>query len=154
MRLDMDVRIEEVVADKKEYLELLLLADEREDMIDRYLEEGRMFKLSENGVKCIAVVTELNGDECELKNIATEPREQGKGYGRAMIRYLLGKFLEQYKTMYVGTGDVPGILRFYEGCGFRPSHRVKNFFLDNYAHPMIEDGVQLCDMVYLRADAE
>ena len=32
------VEIREVTADKKQYLELLLLADEQEDMIDRYLE--------------------------------------------------------------------------------------------------------------------
>jgi len=35
--------IEEVTADKKDYLDLLLLADEQEDMIDRYLDAGRMF---------------------------------------------------------------------------------------------------------------
>ena len=154
MLLNTDIRIEEVLVNKKEYLDLLLLADEQEDMIDRYLEKGRMFKLSQNGVKCTAVVVELNKDECELKNIATDPHEQGKGYGRAMVAYLLDRFLKQYKTMYVGTGDVPRLLRFYEKCGFRISHRVKDFFVDNYAHPMIEDGIQLCDMVYLRADAQ
>lgn len=152
-----DIRIEEVSGDKKAYLELLLLADEQEDMIDRYLGKGRMFKLSHgggSGVKCIAVVVETGEDACELKNIATYPHEQGKGYGRAMVAYLLDKFLQQYGTMYVGTGDVPRILRFYESCGFRPSHRVKDFFLDNCAKPMVEDGVLLRDMVYLRADAK
>ena len=32
----------EVTDNKKQYLDLLLLADEQEDMIDRYLERGRM----------------------------------------------------------------------------------------------------------------
>ena len=36
---------------KKEYLDLLLLADEQEDMIDRYLERGTMYILEDNGVK-------------------------------------------------------------------------------------------------------
>ena len=27
---------------------------------------------------------------------------------------------------------------------------VKNFFTDNYDHPIIECGVQLSDMIYLR----
>jgi hypothetical protein len=51
--------------------------------------------------------------------------------------------------MLVGTGDVPKSLRFYQRNGFAISHRLKNFFTDNYDHVMIEDGVQLVDMVYL-----
>lgn len=144
--------IEEVATNKKDYLDLLLLADEQEDMIDRQLDAGRMFKLCDNGVKCVSVVVELIDNECELKNIATYPSEQGKGYGQAMVAFLFNEFLGTYKTMYVGTGDVPFILSFYEKCGFRESHRVENFFIENYNAPIVEDGVQLCDMVYLRVD--
>ena len=54
--------------------------------------------------------------------------------------------------MFVGTGDVPGTLGFYKKCGFAESHRVKNFFTDHYDHPMVEDGVQLVDMVYLKKE--
>lgn len=147
------MEIQEVFGNKKEYLDLLLLADEQEDMIDRYLEAGRMFRLWDGGVKGIAVVVELSAGECELKNIAVEPQEQGKGYGQAMVAYLLDEYLEKYKTMFVGTGDVPKSLRFYKKCGFRESHRVENFFTDNYDHPIIEDGIRLRDMVYLRADS-
>jgi len=99
--------VEEVSANKKDYIDLLLLADEQENMIDRYLDAGRMFKLCDNGVKSISVVVELNGNECELKNLATYPSEQRKGYGRAMVAFLFNEFLGKYKTMYVGTGDVP-----------------------------------------------
>jgi hypothetical protein len=52
--------------------------------------------------------------------------------------------------MLVGTGDVPWILRFYRKNGFRPSHRVKGFFTENYDHPIFDGGVQLVDMVYLK----
>lgn len=44
--------IDEVTENKKIYLPLLLLADEQEDMIDRYLASGRMFRLWDNGVHC------------------------------------------------------------------------------------------------------
>ena len=54
--------------------------------------------------------------------------------------------------MLVGTGDTPSTLSFYEHCGFRISHRLKNFFTDNYDHPIYEDGKLLTDMVYLRKD--
>ena len=48
----------EVTGNKKEYLSLLLLADEQEDMIDRYLEKGTMFVLEDGGVKAECVVTD------------------------------------------------------------------------------------------------
>ena len=41
------MRIIEVKEDKKQYLDLLLLADEQENMIDRYLDKGKMYVLDE-----------------------------------------------------------------------------------------------------------
>ena len=52
--------------------------------------------------------------------------------------------------MLVGTGDFPSTLLFYEHCGFTISHRVENFFIDHYDHPIYEEGEQLIDMVYLK----
>ena len=54
--------------------------------------------------------------------------------------------------MYVGTGDSPVTLNFYTKCGFVRSHTVKDFFVDNYDHPIYENGRQLVDMVYLKKD--
>ena len=51
------MEIKLVTSDKKEFLELLLLADEQESMIDRYLERGDMFVLYDNGLKALCVVT-------------------------------------------------------------------------------------------------
>ena len=45
------MRIRDVKEDKKRFLPLLLLADEQEDMIDRYLERGTLYVLEEGGVK-------------------------------------------------------------------------------------------------------
>ena len=36
------MEITEVMENKKNYIELLLLADEQEDMIDRYINKGKM----------------------------------------------------------------------------------------------------------------
>ena len=52
--------------------------------------------------------------------------------------------------LQVGTGDSPSTVSFYETCGFRRHHLVKNFFTDHYDHPIYECGVQLADMVYLQ----
>lgn len=146
------MRIERITENKKQYLDLLLLADESEDMIDRYLENGDMFALFDDDVKTICVATEINSDICELKNIATYEKYQGKGYGKALIKFISNFYNNDYKDMQVGTGDTPTILSFYEKCGFRISHRLKNFFTDNYDHPMFEEDIQLIDMVYLKKE--
>ena len=144
------MKIVEVKSDKKTYIDLLLLADEQEDMIDRYLERGTMYILDDDGVKAECVVTEESGDTLEIKNIATEPNHQGKGYGRMLIDFIVRKYSGQYKVLQVGTGDSPLTIPFYEKCGFTRSHVVKNFFIDHYDHPIYECGVQLVDMVYLQ----
>ncbi len=142
------MEIREVKENKKRYLSLLLLADEQESMIDRYLERGTMYVLDDGGIKCECVVTDEDG-VLEIKNIATEPEFQGRGYGRALIEYIAGKYRGRYSVLQAGTGDSPLTVPFYEKCGFVRSHIIRNFFTENYDHPIYECGVQLVDMVYL-----
>ncbi|WP_343209861.1 GNAT family N-acetyltransferase [Anaerolentibacter hominis] len=135
--------------DKTNFMELLLLADEDIKMIEKYLYRGDLFALYDDGLKSVCVVTQESNDSCELKNIATYEHWHGNGYGSKLLAYIFSYYRGRYATMSVGTGDVPWILRFYQKNGFRISHRLPNFFTDNYDHPMYEDGVQLVDMVYL-----
>lgn len=135
---------------KKDYLSLLLLADEQEDMIDRYLERSIMFVLDEDGIKGECVVTDEGDGILEIKNLAVAPEHQGKGYGKTLIEHIADRYRGSYSTLQVGTGDSPLTMPFYEKCGFARHHIVKNFFTDNYDHPIYECGVQLVDMVYLQ----
>lgn len=146
------MEIRKVETDKKRYLDLLLLADEQEDMIDRYLERGVMYVLEEDGVKAECVVTDEGDGVLELKNIAVEPDFQGRGYGKALVHHIIQTYKGQYTVLQVGTGDSPSTIPFYESCGFRRHHLVKNFFTDHYDHPICECGVQLVDMVYLQRE--
>ncbi|MEZ3461563.1 MAG: GNAT family N-acetyltransferase [Lachnospiraceae bacterium] len=100
------MNIIKISENKKKYLDLLLLADEQESMIDRYLERGTMYVLDDGGIRAACIVTDED--------------------------------------------DGPLTVPFYEKCGFRKSHTIKNFFVDNYDHPIFECGKQLTDMVYLR----
>ena len=61
------MKIIEVKENKKQYLDLLLLADEQEDMVDRYLDNGKMYVLDDNGVKCECVITDKENDILEIK---------------------------------------------------------------------------------------
>lgn len=141
------LKIEE---NKKKYISLLLLADEQENMIDRYIDKGTMYVLSDNGIKCECVVTDEGNGVLEIKNIATVPEYQGMGYGKAIIEYIAEIYKEKYSVLQVGTGDSPLTVPFYEKCGFARSHIIENFFTDNYSRPIYECGILLKDMIYLQ----
>lgn len=144
-------RIVRVDNDKKRYLPLLLLADEQENMIDRYLERGLLFVVEDNGIaKAETVVTDEGDGIAEIKSLAVGPDFQGKGYGRSLIRFVADRCKDSFSILQVGTGDSPITVPFYESCGFVQHHVEKNFILDNYDHPIFEGGKQLKDMVYLR----
>ena len=90
------MEIKEIKNNKKDFLDLLLLADEQEDMIDRYLERGRMFVLDDDGIKAECVVTDEGDSTLEIKNIATKPGCHGKGYGKKLI-----EFVEDIRTVWI-----------------------------------------------------
>lgn len=142
--------ITEIKENKKQYLSLLLLADEQEDMVDRYIDKGTMYVFDDNGVKSECVITDEGNGIIEIKNIATVPEHQGKGYAKALIDFLVEEYGGKYSVLQVGTGDSPMTVPFYEKCGFVRPHSIPNFFTDNYDHPIFECGVQLVDMVYLQ----
>ena len=146
----MYMKIREVNENKKQFISLLLLADEQESMVDRYLEKGTMYVLEDNDVKAECVVTDEGNGILEVKNIAVDPKYHGIGYGKALIEFLVSKYADEYSILQVGTGDSPLTVPFYEKCGFVRSHNIPNFFTDNYDHPIYECGVQLIDMVYLQ----
>ena len=144
------MKIREVKQNKKDYLALLLLADEQESMIDRYIDRGTMYVLEDGGVKCECIVTDEGNGILEIKNIATEPEFQRNGYVKKMVEYIAEKHKGKYSVLQVGTGDSPLTVPFYEKCGFVKTHSIKNFFIDNYDHPIYECGVKLTDMIYLQ----
>ena len=142
------MNIREVLTGKKKYLPLLLLGDEEESMIDRYLDRGTMYVLEEEGVKALCVVTDEGGGVLELKNIAVLPGCRRRGYGRTLIEFLIRRYRSEYRELWAGTGESPLTVPFYESCGFRRGRVLADFFLVNYSHPIVEGGVQLKDMVY------
>ncbi len=142
----------EIRKHKKRYLDLLLLADEQEDMIDRYLERGTMYALEDGGVQAVCVVTDEGDGVLELKNLAVRPESQRRGYGRRLIECLAETYRGRFRLLQVGTGDSPLTVPFYERCGFQRSHILPDFFTEHYDHPIYEGGVLLRDMVYLRRE--
>ena len=59
--------INEISTNKKHYPDLLLLADEQEDMIDRYLSRGRIKKKCVLMVEYQITVKDFRGNMCRKK---------------------------------------------------------------------------------------
>lgn len=151
------MNIKQITENKREYIDMLLLADPRSDIIEKYLDASELFVLYDKGEpKTVAAITLFKNGKCELKNIATKEAERGKGYGRYMIHFLCEHYSSQYDIMYVGTGNCADTIGFYESCGFVNSHIIANYFVDRYQEPIYENGIRLTDMIYLkkRLDSE
>lgn len=148
METDDRFTIVEVNGDKRRYLSLLLIGDESESMIDRYLDSGTLYVgLSGGKPIAVCVAVNLDSDTVEIKNLAVEAEFRRRGYGRLMLEHVESQHPD--KRIILGTGETPSTLRFYKSCGYSCSHRIPNFFTDNYPAPIIEEGVTLRDMIYL-----
>lgn len=143
--------IKHVLHDKKKHLDLLLLGDEQESMIDRYIDLSKMIAGSVDGsYMAICAYLEVAPGIIEIKNLAVAPEYQRKGYGRALLQYV--EATHPGHTIILGTGEAPSTLNFYKACGYSFSHRLPDFFTKNYDHPIIEEGVTLKDMIYLKKE--
>jgi len=146
-KLGITVRI--ITGNKKDFLPLLLLGDEQESEIDKYLERGELFALYDGVLKSVCVATDEGDGVIEIQNLATDEKCQKQGYASRLIEYVCGYYAGRYNKIILGTGDVPGILSFYQNRGFAVTHRVPDYFTNHYDKPIIEDGVMLKDKVYL-----
>lgn len=140
--------IREVDDDKRKFMDLLLIGDESEDMIMKYLDRGSLFICS-IGNKDVAVIVSVDNDDgsVEIKNLAVDAAYRRRGIGRKMLEYV--EKLNPDKKIILGTGETPSTLRFYQSCGYHYTHRIPNFFIDNYPDRIIEEGTILTDMIYL-----
>lgn len=137
--------------------DLLLLADETKEAIEKYIYNSIIYLLyHEDNLQPIGVAALYKIDqlEIEIKNIAVLAAYRGKGLGS----FLVEKIKEiasnnHYRTMIVGTADTGKMeISFYEKNGFKKYDVRKDFFIENYKKPIIENGVMLRDMVMLKTE--
>ena len=146
------MEIKKILENKENFMDLLLLGDEQENMVNKYLYRGELFALYDGDLKTVSVVTKEDKDIYEIKNIATYEKYQNKGYGKIMIKFIIENYRNKCGKLFVGTGESNKTISFYKNCGFVYSHTEKDFFTNNYDHEMYEDGKQLKDMIYLKID--
>ncbi|UWX58945.1 GNAT family N-acetyltransferase [Chryseobacterium oranimense] len=132
--------------------ELLLLADETVEAINRYIFDSSIYVLND-GFQDIAVMAlhPNSTEELEIKNIAVIESCRSRGIGSILIDKVKEIARKNgYTTLTVGTSDT-GFqqIKFYEKNGFIKKGTRKDFFTDHYPFPIYENGLQMRDMVVL-----
>jgi ribosomal protein S18 acetylase RimI-like enzyme len=150
-----EVTIEKLGPEEDMPYDLLLLADETMDAIDKYAERSNVYVARhENSFQPIAAfVLKMPAEtEMEIWNIAVASEFQCKGVGSYLLNWIcLFAQLNNCKIIWVGTPDSASRqINFYKKNGFVISEVIKNYFIDNYPEPIFENGVYLKDMVLLK----
>ena len=131
--LNMDIL--EVTDNKEQYMDLLMLTNEKESTIESYLKRGALFALYDDyDLKTAAVVTKESEDTYEIKNLATLKIYQGKGYGSSMIKHIIQHYKSKCKSLVVGAGENEKTLIFYEKLGFTYFNAVNNIIFMKYKY--------------------
>jgi len=147
----LQLTVKEIFKNKENFMDILLIGDEEESMVCKYLNAGNLYALYDSDIlKSICVTLPLNQDTIEIKNLATYPKFQNRGCATFLLNFIFEKYKEDFKYIILGTGENEKTLKFYHSFGFVEFSRIKNFFLENYSRPIIENGVQLKDMIYLK----
>ena len=142
------MEIRKIDSNKLDYKDLLLEADPEIEVVKEYIDKGDMYVLFDNEIPVAEIlITKVNDEECELKNIATSKSVRGKGYAGKLISYVFEIYSKKYKRMIVGTTE--NMIPFYVLKGFNKYHHtVKNFFIDNYKEPIYAGELHCIDMYY------
>lgn len=145
------MQIKEIIKNKADFMDILLIGDEDENMINKYINQSTIFALYVNStLTSVCAIIKVDNETAEIKNLSTYPEYQNRGYASTLIDFVCNKYKMEFKYLILGTGENNKTLKFYKKRGFQEIHRLKNFFIDNYSHPIYENGKQLIDMIYLK----
>jgi ribosomal protein S18 acetylase RimI-like enzyme len=132
---------------------LLLLADEFVEVINKYIFDSEIYVYQEDDkIIGLYALYKVDINEAEIKNIAVDSEYQNRGIGKALLNEATARAKEKgFKTLSIGTGDAMMMqLHLYQKAGFEMDMIKKNFYLDNYESPVYENGLRLKHMVMLK----
>lgn len=145
-----NIDIFEVLDNKLNYMDLLLIGDEDINMIMKYIEKSNLYVLKLEEVIGLIALCEYDEDTIEIKNLAIKKEYQNLGYGKMLIDFIEKTFRNKYNFIILGTGDSPLTIPFYTKLGFKRYEIIENYFLENYNHEIIENDVLLKDLIILK----
>ncbi len=134
-----------VVESKDIPYDILLLADPSRVQIQSYLKNGTCYvaKLSSEIIGAF-VLHPLNKKTMEIKNIAIVESQQGKGFGKNLLNQAEELCRKQgFIKVVIATGNSSiGQLALYQKLGFEIDRIEKDYFTQNYAETIFENGIQ------------
>ncbi|MBV8256110.1 MAG: GNAT family N-acetyltransferase [Chitinophaga sp.] len=131
---------------------LLLLADPSEKMIQSYIYRSRIYvAVKAEQTIGICVVSTDDADHWEIRNLAVEEAFQGQGLGQLLLQHVIIEASKhQVPHLLIGTANSSvGQLYLYQKMGFDISSIRKNFFLEHYDTPLVENGIPCKHMIML-----
>jgi len=141
--------------DKAIPYELLLLADETIEAINKYIHQSDIYVLDrDDTIIAVLVLQTICCDTLEIKNIAVDTAYQGQGIGQGLLKDAINLVKEKgFQKIIIGTGDA-GIkqLYIYQKVGFEMYDIKHRFFIDHYPEPIFENGIQLKHMIMLKKE--
>lgn len=143
--------------ERARYLPLLLLADDSEQQVRGYMQEGILFVAEEDEADAgIVLAIPYDEDAIELKAVAVSAELHNQGIGKRMLALVLPALKERgYTRVVLGTGTSGiGQLAFYQKAGFRFWKIERDFFSPERGYPegLEENGIPLRDMIWLDRD--
>jgi lactoylglutathione lyase len=154
------VRIEHHTGSRDDLRPLFEEAEDSARELDAYLGAGEVLVAAtgDRVVGHLQLVDAPAVDANEIKNMAVEPAQRGRGIGRMLIQAAIDRTRERGRsTLVVATAaaDV-GNLRFYQRAGFRLRAVERDAFSPATGYPadMLVDGVRLRDRVWLDLDVD
>jgi ribosomal protein S18 acetylase RimI-like enzyme len=100
------------------------------------------------------VLYPINETVAEIKNISVVEHLQGRGIGAFLLKDAVQKAKFQgFKKLMIATGNSSvGPLNLYQKLGFRIVEIQKDYFIENYPEPIIENGILCSDKLVLEME--
>ncbi|WP_414051418.1 GNAT family N-acetyltransferase [Macrococcus animalis] len=136
-------------------INLLLLADPSIEMINQYVSKNLIYVLKiDNEIVGVIVLKRINETTIEVMNIAVSGEQQGKGYGKQLLKFseVTAKELGCNKILIATANSSLNQLALYQKCGFRMVDIEKDFFINEYKEVIMENGIRAMDKVILAKD--
>jgi ribosomal protein S18 acetylase RimI-like enzyme len=144
--------------ERDQLMSLLLLADESEEQVRSYYQEGDLYALRSATGETLGMTLVLPDHDhaVELKAVAVNPDLHGQGIGQRMLARVLADLRRRgVPRAIVGTSNSGiGQIAFYQKAGFRLWKIERDFFTPARGYPAYfeENGIRLLDMVWFDQD--
>ena len=139
----------EITGERDSYLPYLLLADEDEEVVHNYMNDGELYAIHcGEHLAGVALLIEQSETTMELKNMAVVPECQGRGVGKLALQMISESSQAKGYAQVVASTANSSIdnIAFYQKAGFRMEKIQKDFF-SSYSVPIYENGIRAVDMI-------